>query len=155
MSWANGKHIKDKNAIYSNDPNRTVWVCVMCTVLQQMPIFNHRNLVKVLSHLRFTDTLTNYCWEIKYILFRFLLKAQIPISFRRGPKTSKSVEHLKHNLMARRRRRRGGGGGGGEINFLYMQIKFSKTVRPASPDNQQPQQQSIEVVEFLLLYSSY
>jgi hypothetical protein len=63
--------------------------------------------------------------------------------------------------MARRRRRRrrrrrgGGGGGGGEINFFYLQIKFSKTVGPASLDNQQPQQQSIEVVEFLRLYSSY
>jgi hypothetical protein len=57
--------------------------------------------------------------------------------------------------MARRRRRRREGGGGGEINFFYLQIKSSKTVRPASLDNQQPQQQSIEVVEFLRLYSSY
>ncbi len=56
--------------------------------------------------------------------------------------------------MARRRR---GGGGGGEINFFYLQIKFSKTVGAASLENQQPQQQqqSIEVVEFLQLYSSY
>jgi hypothetical protein len=57
-----------------------------------------------------------------------------------------------------RRRRRGGGGGGGEIDFFYLQIKFSKTVGAASLENQQPQQQqqqSIEVVEFLRLYSSY
>jgi hypothetical protein len=57
--------------------------------------------------------------------------------------------------MAGRRR---GRGGGGEIDFFYLQIKFSKTVGAASLENQQPQQQqqhSIEVVEFLRLYSSY
>jgi hypothetical protein len=55
--------------------------------------------------------------------------------------------------MAGRRR---GGGGGGEIDFFYLQITFSKTVGTASLGNQQPQQQqSIEVVEFLRLYSSY
>jgi hypothetical protein len=61
--------------------------------------------------------------------------------------------------MAGRRRRRRRGGGGGEINFFNLQIKFSKAVGAASLENQQPQQQqqqqSIEVVEFLRLYSSY
>jgi hypothetical protein len=73
--WANGKYIKDKNAIYSNDSIQlceAVW-CAQCC--NKCPFLITEILWKfspIWNHLRFTDTLTNYSWEIKYIVYPFL-----------------------------------------------------------------------------------